>query len=152
VIEPEKDKKLRIFCKFLLTRLEQGAPGKMHLSLNSTNITHNFGYSFLFFLFLCVELQQCEVTIFGVKNGQILTFRILTHGVEAALASCTHRSSTHATTLTGMVSISFTPVAHEPCERSKFQSQSRIFIVSTNSCNSPIDHECMHRVTHSLHT
>jgi hypothetical protein len=140
VIEPEKGKKLRIFCKFLLTRLDQAAPGKMHLSLNSTDITHNFGYSFLFFLLLCVELQQCEVTNFRVQNGRILTFRILTHGVEAGQAYATHRSSIHATALTPVGSIGFSSSAWEADERVKFEYQSRISIVSTTNCNSHVDH------------
>jgi hypothetical protein len=86
-----------------------------------------------------MEIPFIKVAIFQVQNGQILTFRILTHGVEAALASFTHRSSTHVTTLTRMGSIGFTWVVRGAGERLKFVSQSKILIDSAISCNSPVD-------------
>jgi hypothetical protein len=85
------------------------------------------------------EIQFIKVAIFQVQNGQILTYRILTRGVEAGQACLAHRSSTHATTLTRMGSIGFTWVACEADERSKFVSQSRTPISSAISCHSPVD-------------
>jgi hypothetical protein len=55
-----------------------------------------------------MEIQFIKVAIFQVQKVEILTFRILTHGVEAAQACLTHRSSTHATALTRMGSVGFT--------------------------------------------
>jgi hypothetical protein len=85
-----------------------------------------------------MEIQFIKVTIFQATNGQILTFRILMHGVEAGQACVTRRSSPHVTILTRMGSFGFAWVAWQAGERVKFESQSRILIVSTISCSSPI--------------
>jgi hypothetical protein len=98
-----------------------------------------------------MEIQFTKGTIFRVQNGQILTFRILVHGVEAGQACVTHRWSTHVTTLTRMGSIGFTWVTQEADERSKLESQSRFCIVRATSCNSPIDH-ALHAPWHTLPT
>jgi hypothetical protein len=86
-----------------------------------------------------------------VQNGQILTFRILTRGVEVGQAFVTHRSSTCATTLARMGSIGFTCVTQEAGERVKFESQSRISIVSAISYSSSID-RASHALWHTLPT
>jgi hypothetical protein len=38
-----------------------------------------------------MEIEFIKVTVFQVQNGKILTFLILTHGVEAGQACPTHR-------------------------------------------------------------
>jgi hypothetical protein len=91
------------------------------------------------------------VIIFRVQNGQIFTFCILTHGVEAAQACLIHRSSTHATTLTRVGSIGFTWVKQGAGEKAKLESPSGILIVRPISCNSPIDH-ALHASWHVLPT
>jgi hypothetical protein len=58
-----------------------------------------------------MEIQFIKVSVFRVQNDEILTFRILTHGVVAGQACLTHRSSIYATTLMRMWSIGFNCVA-----------------------------------------
>jgi hypothetical protein len=54
-----------------------------------------------------MKIQSIKFAIFRVQNGEILTFRILTHEVEADQARVIHRWSTHTTTLTMVGSIGF---------------------------------------------
>jgi hypothetical protein len=82
-----------------------------------------------------MEFQFIKVTIFAVQNDEILTFRTLTHGVEAGQACVTPRSSIRATALARMGSMGFTCVTHEAGERSKFETQSIFLIVSATSCS-----------------
>jgi hypothetical protein len=96
-----------------------------------------------------MEIQFIKVTVFQVQNGEILTFRILTHEVVAGQDCFIHRWSTHTTTLMMVGSIGLTWVAHEAGERSKFESQSRISIISAISCNSLIG-SALHAPCHIL--
>jgi hypothetical protein len=91
-----------------------------------------------------MEIQFIKVAIFHVQIDQILTFRILASGVEAGQACVIRHSGTHTITLTKMGSMSFTCVAQEAGERSKFEYQSGILI------SSAISYSCF--IGSALHT
>jgi hypothetical protein len=86
-----------------------------------------------------------------VQKGQILSFRILTHGIEADQACLTHRSYIHATTLTRMGSIGFAWVAWLVRDSKSYLSQE--FVSSAQSAaTAPLTMHCMDYDAHYLHT
>jgi hypothetical protein len=141
VIEPEEGKKLRIFNAFVPGALRRTRSHEPYTAASRTGGPRvlNGGTS------------SPSLSIFRVQIDQILTFRILTSGVEADQAYVTPRSSTHATALSRIGSISFICVTQEDGERVKVESHSRILIVRPISCNSPIGH-ALHAPWHTLPT
>jgi hypothetical protein len=99
-----------------------------------------------------MEIQFIKGIIFRVRTVEILTFRILTHEVEAGQACSVHRSNTHATTLTRMGSIGFTWVAWQAGERSKYQSHSRMMIIGGNQLQQPYRPCIACIMTHTAYT